>query len=225
MTTGHLLPSKGSSRDPATLLAHPPPWKDLWSSLLHVGFGNFIWSWHKSLLLSVPEELGKQPSFSQRLRKQSNQDRRLSLSITFLRWLLLFRIKIRSCLFCLLPPPAEASVQPAASQRDFEQPPLTHAPGVLLKHDMSHHFTFVIGRHQGSQEKLGLIDPKVRSLGLLITSETPVELLRRAAQLAQGARPPTLPLCGLGCSRAWLPEACANWWHGRSKRALGQMTS
>lgn len=64
-------------------------------------------------------------------------------------------------------------MQSAAPRCDFEQPPLTHAPRVLLKHDMSHHFTFVIGRLQGSQEKLGLIDPKVRSLGLLITSETP----------------------------------------------------
>lgn len=61
-------------------------------------------------------------------------------------------------------PLAEALMQSAAPQHGFEQSPLTRTPGALLKHDMSHHFTFVIGSLQGSQEKLGLIVPKVRSL-------------------------------------------------------------
>lgn len=76
-------------------------------------------------------------------------------------------------------PLVEALMQSAAPQHDFEQSPLTRTPGVLLKYDMSHHFTLVISRLQGSQEKLGLIVLKVRrSLGLLIRSESPVELPR-----------------------------------------------
>lgn len=72
-------------------------------------------------------------------------------------------------------------MQSPALRRDFEQSPFTRTPRVLLKYDMSHHFTFISSRLQGSQEKLGLIVSKVRSLSLLITGENPGELPRRAA--------------------------------------------
>lgn len=79
-------------------------------------------------------------------------------------------------------------MQSSAPRHDFEQSPFTHTPRVLLKYDMSHHFTFITSCLQGSQEKSCLIVSKVRSLGLLITSEKPVELPRGEA----GHRPSEL---------------------------------
>lgn len=134
------------------------------------------------------------------------------------------------CNYILFPPPPHA---PPHSEADLisstptylpdrEWFPFTHTPRVLLKYDMSHHFAFIIRHLQWSQEKLVLRVLKVKSLGMLTTSENPAELPRWAAGHQPKELVPRLCRCvALGIHKLGCRNMCQSlppWWHGRWRR-------
>lgn len=124
--------------------------------------------------------------FSRGCEGKINHHHQSSFSRKFLRSLFPVSFEICDYIFSLTAPTQpsphrKALMYSAAPKHDCEQFPFTRTPRVLLKYDMSHHFAFIISHLQWSREKLGLIVPKVRSLGLLITCENPVELPRWAS--------------------------------------------
>ena len=144
---------------------------------------------------------------------------------------------IQMCNYILFPPPphppphseADLIISTPTYLPDREWFPFTYTPRVLLKYDMSHHFAYIIRHLQWSQEKLVLRVLKVKSLGMLMTSENPAELPRWAPGHQPRELVPRLCRCvalgihKLGCQEHVQISATLVAW--KMKTTLGQMTS